>query len=522
MAKTFNYYNFANSGDFGNSQRKNVPEGYYGRSGRDEYLYRPEISESLGFKNNRIGNSFEFMRDTDLASKNRNFSALNQTPEQKRYIVDQSYLRNNLLPPTQVRLNSLGKKTSGIRGVGDIGAKPTKAGGTPPNQKNNLLNYLVSPKGKGMAQGLLEASGYSDVPITTGQALAMGLKRSNESQATADASVAAQQKAYMDNLLVQSQIYKNYQPSGNPQHKFRPMTAEEKKSFGIPDNVPARFNETLGKPEIMSTGGGSSVTVVNNEAENKGNEDFFENRGKDFSNTITSIGESSTLADIDNQNLNRFEQLSEEAKTGKTSEFLSDVQGWADSLGVDLSGLDFANMGATQALNSVAGRFVMQQVQKTKGAVSDREMAYFMKISANIGNSQLGNQLIINMARTMNDRSIAENNLLQTFLSDQYVINEQRKENGEKPLSGYALELAWNKQKEQFRKDNQLFEGDIKDEIKAFYKENDIEYKDSTKIIEDTLKNYPNAEYGGVAEDGTLEFIMMIKGKKQYLYVEAN
>ena len=457
MAKTFDYYNFANSGDFGDSQKKNVPEGYYGRSGRDEYLYRPEIPESQGFKNNRIGSSFENMRDTDLASNNRNFSALNQTPKQKRYIVDQSYLKNNLLTPNQqIRKDGANSmQQGGIRGVGDIGAKPTGAGGTPPNQKNNLLNYLVSPKGKGMAQGLLESSGYSDVPITAGQALAMGMKRSNESQATADASVAAQQKAYMDSLKIQSEIYKNYQPSGNPQHSFRPMTAEEKKAFGIPDNVPARFNETLGKPEIMSTGGGTEVTAVF-EAENKGNEDFFKNRGKDFSNTITSIGESSTLADIDNQNLNRFEQLSEVAKTGKTSEFLSDVQGWADSLGVDLSGLDFANMGATQALNSVAGRFVMQQVQKTKGAVSDREMAYFMKISANIGNSPLGNQLIINMARTMNDRSIAENNLLQTFLSDQYVINEQRKENGEKPLSGYALELAWNKQKEQFRKDNQL------------------------------------------------------------------
>lgn len=48
------------------------------------------------------------------------------------------------------------------------------------------------------------------------------------------------------------------------------------------------------------------------------------------------------------------------------AEFVSDVQGWADSLGVDLSGLDLANMGATQALNSVAGRFVMAQVQKLK------------------------------------------------------------------------------------------------------------------------------------------------------------
>ena len=79
------------------------------------------------------------------------------------------------------------------------------------------------------------------------------------------------------------------------------------------------------------------------------------------------------------------------------AEFVSDVQGWADSLGVDLSGLDLANMGATQALNSVAGRFVMAQVQKTKGAVSDREMAYFMKISANIANSPLANKLILNM-----------------------------------------------------------------------------------------------------------------------------
>ena len=69
-----------------------------------------------------------------------------------------------------------------------------------------------------MAQGLLEASGYSDTPVTFGQAIGMGLKRSNESQAAADASVAAQQKAYMDNLLVQSQNYKNYQSYNMENH----------------------------------------------------------------------------------------------------------------------------------------------------------------------------------------------------------------------------------------------------------------------------------------------------------------
>ena len=392
---------------------------------------------------------------------------------------------------------------------------------TPPNWRDNLLNYVLSPKGQGMAQGLLEASGYSEVPVTFGQALAMGAKRGNEAQTAADAKALAERQEYMNNLLVQSQIYKNYQPSGNPKDQYRPMTAEDYKTWGIPEDMAMRFNITQNKPEVLSKGGTEVTSNIVVEAEGKGTEDFFEGRGKDFSQTITNIGNISTAADIDNQALNRFEQLSELAKTGKTAELLSDVQGWADSLGLDLSGLDLANMGATQALNSVAGRFVMQQVQKTKGAVSDREMAYFMKISANIGNSPLGNQLIINMARSMNDRAIAENVLLQTFLSEQYAINEERKAKGEKPLSGYALELAWNKEKEKFRKENQLFTGDIKDEIKAYYKENDIEYVDSTKKIEETLSKYPDAKYNGVADDDTLEFEMIIDGKKKYLYIEA-
>ena len=121
----------------------------------------------------------------------------------------------------------------------------------------------------------------------------------------------------------------------------------------------------------------------------------------------------------------------------------------------------------------------------------------------------------------MNDRAIAENVLLQNFLSEQYAISEERKAKGEKPLSGYALELAWNKEKEKFRKENQLFTGDIKDEIKAFYKENDIEYVDSTKKIEEILRDYPKAKYNGVADDDTLEFEMIIDGKKKYLYIEA-
>ena len=484
--------------------------------------------KAMGFPDNRTVNDIKNYLDNtpyrfrgynhegynDDTGRTRNFSALNYAPiDDKSYSAIYGYSSD----PRKRNLPSLLKQPSDRQkpiGIANDGVKQTGTGGTatPPNQKNNLLNYIVSPKGKGMAQGLLEASGYSDVPITAGQALAMGLKRSNESQAAADASVAAQQKAYMDNLKIQSEIYKNYQPSGNPQHSFRPMTAEEKKSFGIPDNVPARFNETLGKPEIMSTGGGTSVTVKL-PPENEGTKSWFESRGDAFSTTVDTLSSSADAADIDNQSLARFVQLSELAKTGKTAELLADMQGWADSLGVDLSGLDLANMGATQALNSVAGRFVMQQVQKTKGAVSDREMAYFMKISANIGNSPLGNQLIVNMAQSMNGRVIEENNLLNNYLDEMYAKDPN--------MSAYALERGWKKKQQKFRDENQLFQGDIKDEIKTYYDDNDIKYTDSTKVIEDTLKQYPESEYMGVDEDDKLQFKIYKDGKYQYFSVGA-
>jgi hypothetical protein len=51
-----------------------------------------------------------------------------------------------------------------------------------PNLKNNLLNFVSSPYGKGMAQGLLEASGYSEMPTSLGQALALGMQRGNEAE----------------------------------------------------------------------------------------------------------------------------------------------------------------------------------------------------------------------------------------------------------------------------------------------------------------------------------------------------
>ena len=65
-------------------------KGYQGRSPYDEYFYDEETNVSRDFMRDQR------QRKMGNIDKNRNFSALNQTPEQKRYIVDQSYLRMNL------------------------------------------------------------------------------------------------------------------------------------------------------------------------------------------------------------------------------------------------------------------------------------------------------------------------------------------------------------------------------------------------------------------------------------------
>ena len=74
--------------------------------------------------------------------------------------------------------------------------KQTRTGAvdTPPNWRKNLLNYIVSPKGQGMAQGLLEASGYSKTPVSFGQAMALGMQRGNQAEATAAATQLAKDK----------------------------------------------------------------------------------------------------------------------------------------------------------------------------------------------------------------------------------------------------------------------------------------------------------------------------------------
>ena len=134
---------------------------------------------------------------------------------------------------TQPRgFSSLGQQMNAQNLMGMANNQPR--GNTPPNYKNNLLNYILSPQGKGMAQGLLESSGYSTKPVGMGEAFARGLARSNEAQASVD------NKEYKDALLeLKKEELELKKQSGKVNAKARDIKIAELVGRGLPRNEAA-------------------------------------------------------------------------------------------------------------------------------------------------------------------------------------------------------------------------------------------------------------------------------------------
>jgi hypothetical protein len=206
-------------------------------------------------------------KDLNNLKKNLNYSALNQASP---YLARTNQPMQEMANVRRVQpqgYSSLGGQMSAMglpMPTGQAGQKRT-ADKTPPNWKDNLLNYIVSPKGRGMAQGLLEASGYSEVPVTFGQALSMGMKRGTEAEASAAASQLAKDKfAYQKsqdliaNLLAQTGL-EIEEKKIKPQDKFEQIEIEVPDGKGGTIKVQANKNLITGEVKPVMSGGGTNI-----------------------------------------------------------------------------------------------------------------------------------------------------------------------------------------------------------------------------------------------------------------------
>ena len=234
---------------------RSVLDNIYGQSSNPSIQAKPPSR----FRRSMMGNR-GFMNGV---IQPRNFSALNQD---SRF---SGLPRQTLQPPGISFANTYGhnkpvSSVSNQRMIEMANAKKlqgnVRQNRTPPNQKNNLLNYILSPQGKGMAQGLLEASGYSAMPVSFGQALAQGMARGNEYEATAAASQLAKDKF-------------NYQKSQDlitnalEKQKIKPQETFEQVMIEVPDGkggtmqVPANRNLLSGEVKPVMSSSGTNINL---------------------------------------------------------------------------------------------------------------------------------------------------------------------------------------------------------------------------------------------------------------------
>ena len=149
---------------------------------------------SLGIGNNR-GTGRSYLDNVYGLSTNPNIQANPPSVYRTKNAIEMGLFDNRFsaLPKQQTGYSSLGQQQNAMGLIPNPANQPVKLSSdrqppivtannrtAKPNMMNSLLNYASSPQGKGMARGILEASGYSTMPKSLGEILAKGMEYSQE------------------------------------------------------------------------------------------------------------------------------------------------------------------------------------------------------------------------------------------------------------------------------------------------------------------------------------------------------
>ena len=351
----------------------------------------------------------------DDSGRTRNFSALNLNNAQKNKIINDSYYRNNLIPPNLIPSN----RQSGIGIANQRAVAPATTGTktetkTSPNWKDNLLNYVLSPKGQGMAQGLLEASGYSEVPVSFGQALAMGMQRGTEAEASAAASQLAKDKfSYQKDRDLVQDVFTQQGLNLELQKLLQPNLsnfAKELRDVGIDPESPE------GKKLLID-----KITKSTNEINlNQKLESTFDVEGVKAG--YSEIKDAKKVIDANKEVNARLKILGDmliggDVDTGKIAEATLPIKQFLRDAGL-LSKEAVDGLTAQEVFFATANYIVPRMRVVGSGQTSDFEARLFKSASPNLGNSEAGNLVIIKGMEAINDYNSRRMQLLEKYFQE--------------------------------------------------------------------------------------------------------
>jgi hypothetical protein len=356
---------------------------------------------------------------------------------------------------------------------GQAGQKRTGAGDTPPNWRDNLLNYIVSPKGRGMAQGLLEASGYSEVPVTFGQALAMGMNRGTEAETAAAASqLTKDQFAFQKEQFAETKAQNavanfltNKKIDVDLQNALKPQLSSFTKSLmaaGIDPASPQGL-ELLEKELAKAT---STITL-----DQKSETEYQKERGTYTAKKLNKIEDDAGMA-LDNiQNYDAIETLLPMFETGAFSESIMGINKIGQRFGMDLN--FGGDTGAAEAIRGLTGKLVMNTLADFKGAISDSERQFAKDINIGLGMSKDGIRSLVAINRRIYQRQITKADIALTW----------EEKNGsllKKNAKGQSFNTFWK----EYMNDNPIFDDDFKEQLQQQAGKVDAEFEDQVQVID--------------------------------------
>tara|TARA_R110000796_G_scaffold247700_1_gene373571 strand:+ start:67 stop:1434 length:1368 start_codon:yes stop_codon:yes gene_type:complete len=424
-----------------------------------------------------------------------NFSALNQGSKFS-VLPKQAMTSNNAyqIPQPLSRQPQINQFNNKKRSFSALGSQAPKK----PNTKNSLLNYLGSAGGRGMAQGLLEASGYSNTPVSFGQALAQGMARGNEAEASAVTSQLAKdqftfQKEQFEEVKAQNAV-SNFLSSKkldiDMQNLLKPQLSSFTKSL-IQAGIDPSSPQGVAMLEAELTKAANTITI-----DQKGEGKYSEERGTYAAKQLNKMEDDAESAYTNLQNYEMIANLLPAFESGALSEGVIGFSNIAKRFGLDITfGQDIA---AGEAIRSLTGSLVMDTLAKFKGAISDGERAFAKEINLGLGLSRKGNEMLIDINSRIYNRQIVKADMAVKW-EDKY--GSLRKKDGN--------DKSWNISWKNYMDENPLFDDEFKKQIVSQSNVRDEKYTDGIQII----KNSDGVDEEFIMNNGQLYKIKKVETK---------
>ncbi len=204
-----------------------------------------------------------------------------------------------------------------------------------------------------------------------------------------------------------------------------------------------------------------------------------------------------------NTQLDILKELSVELETGKFGTTLLELSKFGQRFGVNTNWLSSYDKGEgmektianAEVLQVISSQFVLDAIGKTKGSISDKEMAFFQSIAPNISMTPQGIENVVKITQRLNNRKIEKQNLLDEWVSDGSLPSRKKNVDGKQ----MTFNQMWNEYvngKTDGKLNNPLFTQEEKDEMFNLSKTTDLDEGVDIKVLNgNKYYELPNGEF---------------------------